>query len=131
MLAVGCNRRTAAAFVGCDVSTIRNTAERDSHFAEQLRQSEHSQEYACLKSIRKAAEQERYWRAAAWVLERKFPDNYGPRGPETITLTQIAEVLNQLSEVIVEEVPVAAYRKRILKRINAISNQLKRGGEPE
>lgn len=125
ILAVGCSRRTAAKFVGCDVSTIRNTAEREPDFAEQLRVTENKQEYMYLQNVQKAAQRERYWRAAAWVLERRFPDDYGRRGPDVVTLAQIKDLLTQFSEIIVEEVPVAEYRKNILKRFNAISENLK------
>lgn len=44
MIAMGGSRRTAAGYVGCSVSTIQNTADRDPQFAESLRR-------ACLLAI--------------------------------------------------------------------------------
>ena len=125
IITVGCGRQTAAKFVGCGVTTIRDTADRDPQFAEQLRQADGKNELAYLRNIKKAAEQERYWRAAAWVLERKFPEDYGRRGPDVITLAQIKELLAQFTEIIVEEVPIPEYRKNILKRFGAVSEGLK------
>ncbi len=130
MLAVGCSRRTAAKFIGCDVKTIANTAEREPAFAERLRQTENSQEYTHLKNIQDAAKQDKYWRAAAWVLERRFPDDYGRRGPHVVTVNQIRELLARFAEIIVEEVPVPEYRKNILKRFTAISAGLKDVSQP-
>lgn len=125
LLAVGCSRRTAAKFVGCDVATIRNTAARDPAFGEKLCETESGEEFKYLRNIKRAAQEEKYWRAAAWVLERRFPDDYGRRGPDVITIAQITDLLTQFAEVIAEEVPIAKYRKNILKRFNAISASLK------
>jgi len=125
ILSVGCSRRTAAAFVGCAPGTVRNTADRDEDFAKQLREAENKHEFNYLKSIRKAATQEKYWRAAAWVLERKYPDQYGRRGPEVITLSQIKDLLARFAEIIAEEVPTDEHRRNILRRLEALSNDLK------
>lgn len=125
ILAMGCSRRAAAKFVGCDVKTIRNTAARDPEFAEQISQADSRNEYEFLKSIRRAAQHEKYWRAAAWVLERRFPNDYGRRGPEVITVDQIAELLIHFTEIITEEIPVGKMRKRVIKRFNAITARLR------
>ena len=124
IVAAGCKREVAAEYVGCDLSTIYRTAQRDADFAEKLRQKELSSEIGYLQNLRKAAQQERYWRAAAWALERINPDKYGRRGPEVITVDQIRALMAQFSEVVVEEVP-ARHRKNILKRLAAISDALK------
>ena len=87
ILAVGCSRRTAASYVGCAVSTIQNTANRDSEFAEQLRQAESHSEIAYLKRIRRATEKDQYWRAAAWVLERRNPRDFARRGPNVLAVS--------------------------------------------
>ena len=125
ILAVGGSREMAAQYVGCSAVTIQNTADRDPTFAERLRRKEKQWEVGYLDRIRVAARHERYWRAAAWALERLNPDRYGRRGPDVITVDQITELLSQFAEIIVEEVPVAKYRKNILKRLDAISCSLK------
>jgi len=124
ILSVGCSRQTAAKYVGCSPATICRTAQREPEFSKQLRQTEGNQELGYLKNIKRAAQQERYWRAAAWVLERKFPNDYGRRGPDVITVGQITEVLARFAEIITEEVPDEEDRKRILKRLGTISARL-------
>lgn len=125
ILAVGGSREMAAGYVGCSPTTIQNTADRDGKFAEQLRRKEKQWEIGYLDSIRTAARNERYWRAAAWALERINPGRYARRSPDAITIDQVKELLKQFAEVIVEEVPVDRYRKAIIKRLDAISGGLK------
>ena len=71
----------AASYVDCAVSTIQNTADRDATFAEKLRQATYNTEVGLLKNIRNAAKKEQYWRAAAWALERRFPERYAAAVP--------------------------------------------------
>lgn len=126
ILSVGCSRRTAAKYVGCAVSTIRNTAQRDPEFAEQLGRAECNLEIAFLGNIQKAARKEQYWRAAAWALERTKPEQYAPRGPNVITVEQIRDVLGELAAFIVEEIPIARYRKSMIKRVDGLIADLRR-----
>ncbi len=125
ILGVGCSRRVASDYVGCAIATIQNTADRDQNFAAKLRKNEHGSEIGYMENIRNAARTERYWRAAAWALERLHPEKYGRRGPDVITVDEIRNLLAQFAEIIVEEVPVAEYRKKILKRLKSISDSLK------
>jgi len=125
ILAVGCSRTVAAQYVGCSVSTIGRTADRDPEFAKQLREKEYGSEVGYLENIRQAAREPRYWRAAAWALERLSPQRYGQRHPDAITIDQVRDLLVQFADIITEEVPVALYRKNVLKRLQAISKQLK------
>jgi len=117
ILSVGCSRRTAARYVGCSPTTIQNTADRDAAFAEELGRAENRAEIGYLKSIQKAAKKEQYWRAAAWALERRNPEDYGPRHPETVTIEELKQLLTQLTQIIVGEVPVSEFRKQILKHV--------------
>ena len=126
IIAVGCSRTVAAAYVGCAISTIQNTADRDPTFAEKLRQAACATELGLLKSIRNAAAKEQYWRAAAWALERRFPERYALRGPDVITLEQVTELLGQFSDIVTEEVP-GRFRKGVLKRLEELARSL---GEP-
>ncbi len=131
ILWVGCTRRTAARYVGCAVSTIQNTAHRDAEFARDLRQAEYQSEIGYLKNIQQAAKQEQHWRAAAWALERRNPKDYARRGPDVITVDQIKQLLAQLAEIVVQEVPVPRYRKSILRRLDVLTAGLQRSVEDE
>jgi hypothetical protein len=130
ILTVGCSRRTAARYVGCAVSTIQNTADRDGGFAEKLRRAENQHEFTYLRNIQQAAKKPQYWRAAAWVLERVFPEKYARRGPEVITVDQIRQVLARFAEIIVAEVPVARYRQDIIKRLEGLTRSLCPSSQP-
>ena len=71
-----------------------------------------------MKSINAAARQERYWKAAAWILERRNPEEYRLRSPGTFNEREFKFIITQLSEMIVEEVKSPAHRKRLLARID-------------
>ncbi len=134
IIGVGCSQNVAAQYVGCAASTIPRTAERDPAFAEQLRQARCNAELSLVKNIRDAARKEQYWRAAAWALERGFPEKYARRGPDVITIEQVGILLARFAEIVVEEVP-EAYRKAILKKTDAMARglgvKMHREGEDE
>lgn len=124
ILAVGCSRATAARYVGCHPDTIRNTALRDEAFAEALGQAESKHEVRHLTFINKAAEEGRYWRAAAWALERRFPSRYGRRRGDLFTAEQVSHVLAQFAGAILDEVPDAEQQERILARLTGLTERL-------
>jgi hypothetical protein len=74
LVSTGICRTSAARYVGCSLSTLRRTCDRDPQFAEQLRQAEATTERSALAAIREQAT--RSWRAAAWLLERLHTDRY-------------------------------------------------------
>jgi hypothetical protein len=121
ILSMGCSQSMAAKYVGCAPATIRREAARDAKFAKKLREAKGNAELGLVKNIRKAANKEQYWRAAAWALERMFPEKYARRGPDVITAEQLAQVLAQLAERIIEQVPVDAYRKNIVKAVESLA----------
>src|SRR6516225_3919571 len=93
LLSLGYSRNMAAEYVGCDPSTISRTAKRDEAFRSQLADAESETSIDALRLIRHTGSQERYWRAAAWVLERRHPDEYGRRAPNTFTGEQVMRIL--------------------------------------
>jgi hypothetical protein len=118
LLTVGCSRTTAARYVNCDPKTIYNTAQRDREFADELARAETSAEYAYLARLFKAGDDPKYWRAAAWALERMHPDRFGVRSPDSITPGQFTILLGRLTEMLIEEIPVEMYRKKVLARLD-------------
>jgi hypothetical protein len=118
ILSTGCDRRTAANYVGCDPKTIYNTVQKDREFADQLFNRQSVAELAHLANINRAGRQPCYWRTSAWHLERLNPGKYVRRSPDTITPQQLNQILTGMMEALVEEVPVARFRKRIIARMN-------------
>jgi len=117
ILSVGCSRRIAAGYVGCHPDTIQNTAERDPVFAEQLSRALYLAGVSNLTNIQQAGKEGRYWRAAAWLLERRYPEEFGTRRPELMTPKQMHQVVVQFAEILAAEIPQAKVRQRVLTRL--------------
>lgn len=124
VLAMGGSRRLAARYVGCAPSTIVRTAERDPLFRDQLLQAEGQHELLYLRNIQAAAKREQYWRAAAWMLERRYPERYAQLRPGTVTVQQIIELLAQFAEIVVQEVPDGEHQQRVLARLELLGTNL-------
>jgi hypothetical protein len=129
ILAVGCTRAVAADYVGCCVQTIRNTALRDESFAAELLQAESKHEILHLTHINKAATEGRYWRAAAWALERKYPDRYAARRAHAITVDQMSQALAQFADLVFAEVTGDDDRRRIGERLEELTAGLRAAAE--
>jgi len=84
LVSAGDSLAGAAQYVGCSVRTIRREAERNEQFGHKLREAELAARLAPLKAMRKATET--HWRAAAWMLERTRPEQFGPNalGPKEL-----------------------------------------------
>ncbi len=130
ILSVGCSRRTAARFVGCSAKAIQEAADRDPDFAQRLRRAEHKAEVGCLKNVQQAAGQDKHWRASVWALERLNPEDFAPRKPEAMTLERFNAMMAQLADALVADIPVARYRKAVLRRLDRLMAEL-RAGRPE
>ncbi len=128
ILSVGCPRYVAARYVGCSPTTIARTAARDPQFAARLRQAQASVELAFLRRIGKAADKEQYWRAAAWALERMFPQRYARRDPrDTFDARQVQAALEVLAELLCEFLPPAA-RRELNRRLARAVDHLRHDG---
>jgi hypothetical protein len=119
MLANGSSRRVAARFVGCAPSTITRTAARDPEFAGQLARAEEGVEVHALRAIRTAAENERHWRAAAWLLERRNPEDFASRPPRLYTPAQVVEMFSRVLATLCDEID-DEHRRRALERLDAL-----------
>jgi hypothetical protein len=75
LVAQGVFRRAAAATVDLPDRTFYDWLNRYPIFREKIEAAELKCVTVCLKNIHKAAEQGR-WQAAAWVLERRFPEHF-------------------------------------------------------
>lgn len=131
IVSVGCSRRTAARYLGCSPSTIRREAQRDRAFGDELSKAESKAQILFMQNILAAARKEQYWRAAAWALERLNPEEFAPRSPDAITIDQVRRLLSEFAQIIVDEVPVARYRKRILRRLARVTSRMEKPEEDE
>ena len=65
---------------------------------------------------------EKHWRASVWWLERRVPERYGKRVPEAISQEQIHQIIEHLSDAIVEEIADEGTRERLLQRFTKIAS---------
>ena len=86
---------------GCSHTTIARTAQRDPDFAAELDAAEHNAEIEALRQIRKAAKTDRYWRAAAWLLERTNPRDFARLTPATLTEEDACNLAMRMVEPVV------------------------------
>ena len=124
----------AAKYVGCHWSTITRTADRDASFGKLLMQAETSHEVLHLKAMLEAAKDARYWRAAAWVLERMYPNRYGARKAGQITPDQIRHLLDQFASIVLDEMESVQERSRVIARLEELLAELPpsaEGTEPQ
>ena len=126
LLQKGCSRAVAARIVGCELDEIRREAERNPSFRDLIQQAESKHEKQHLDHINDAAKENKNWRAAVWMLERRYPARYGPRKPGTLTTGQVVELLDRFAATIVEEIPDVELRERIMHRLGEATHAIPR-----
>jgi hypothetical protein len=82
MMAGGCSVRDAAHYIGCSFKTIRREMKRDPVFKKALQSSELYAQLNPLRSMQQAIGT--HWRAAAWFLERAFPERFARHSLATL-----------------------------------------------
>jgi hypothetical protein len=112
LVSAGCGIAHAARYVGTSAITVRREALRNPEFYEQLRNAELSAQVVPLQALKKAAQT--HWRAAAWYLERKHPDEFGRRNVERYTVQQVEALLCEFYEAIFTGID----DKEIVDRVN-------------
>ena len=119
LLSLGCSRRIAARYVGCAASTITRTAARDPAFADQIAQAESNLEIELLGAVRQAARSDRYWRAAAWLLERKNPQDYFKRPQQNYTPDNVTQLFAAILDSLRTQLP-APQRNLALQQLSTL-----------
>jgi len=126
ILAVGGTRRLAGRYVGCSGEAIRKSAERDKAFRDALDKAESQHELSELQRIQTAAKKEQYWRAAAWLLERTYPDRYLARRRNFLSPAQWIGAMTTFAELIAERMPDKRHRQWVLDAMRSVIEQMKR-----
>jgi hypothetical protein len=119
MLANGSSRRVAAHYVGVAPSTITRTIERDPEFAEQVAKAESALEIQALRNIRNAAQSGKYWRASAWLLERKNQIDFRERPLNIMTDEEVHDLLSWFVILMEEELP-EVHIDKVLEKLQEI-----------
>ena len=117
LISGGFSVRHAARYVGCSANTIQRELERNAEFQKAFRRSQMLVQLNPLRAMQLAAAT--HWRAAAWLLERMFPERFGRRQPAGFTAKQARALLSELVEIVKSEVRDPARCERMQKRITA------------
>ena len=117
VLSVGCSRAAAARCVRCSPHILLREITEHPLFAEQVAKAEEGIEVFCLSNLRKAAQKEQYWRAAAWMLERRLPDRYGTKKAKTLTAEHVQKFMATCMQIVAEELPDKERREKIINRL--------------
>ena len=119
LVANGSSRNVAARYVGCAASTIIRTAMRDPDFGVELARAEHTAEIALLRAIQAAGKMPQHSCAAAWLLERRNPEDFAPRPPLLMTEQEMADTLAQFAHIIHKDMSEEDY-ERALQKIDGV-----------
>jgi hypothetical protein len=88
------SRQLAAAKAGIHYSTLARAFHADEDFAEALSNAVEVFKMTHLANIARASKKD--WNASKWILERKFPEEYGRRNADAMTPAQVTSALTQL-----------------------------------
>jgi len=114
----------AARYVDCAASTIRRECRRNPNFDTELRRAGLTGELCPLQAIREAAR--KYWRAAAWLLERLDPERFGKQNPRHIKPDQLEAFSSIIMEIVGREVANPQERHRIYDKISELQKSTER-----
>jgi hypothetical protein len=90
---------------------------RDPDFKKQLERSELFAQLSPLRSMQQAVST--HWRAAAWFLERAYPERFGRRSPAALGPRQARELCDEVRRIVLDEVPDPLLCVRIENRIRS------------
>jgi hypothetical protein len=124
VLALGCDWQTATGIVGCSLADIRRAMRLDLQFAADARRSEAGAELKCMRTIQKAAEDPKNWRACVWWLERHAPERFGPRSAGAVTARQLKAYIAILAEVIGNSSEGPMDRETIIARLKSFAESV-------
>ena len=126
LLARGNSRRVVANFLGCAPSTITRTAERDPQFAAEVARAQQAAQVRLIDAVNNAANQERYWRAAAWLLERINPEDFMLRAPDTYTALEVVQITGKMARLIASQLP-EQHREMVAENLDAVLQEFAAG----
>jgi hypothetical protein len=116
MLRLGGDRSMAADYARCHSATLRAEMRRDPEFANQVIQAELRNESSFLRVIQEAGKDPKQWRAAAWALERLYPERYARRPGNTLTAEQVHQLMSEVTEIVASEL-AKTDRQRVSARL--------------
>lgn len=129
MIGVGCSLRTVSRLAGCAESTVRRRLRNNREFAARLRKAEQHCELVCLRQVQLAGQKN--WRAAAWLLERSNPLEYGPTKPEVMKPYQVRGILQQFADILTKGIKNPEDRRRVGNDLRELTTHPSRYADSE
>jgi hypothetical protein len=126
ILSVGCDRQTAADFIGCRLSDIRDGMQSDVQFLTHVRRVEAGAELTHMRCVQEATKEKKDWRAAVWWLERRSPERFGRRSPGAVTARQLKTFVTILIDTLSSEITHPDDRQRVMNRIREIGDAVEK-----
>ena len=122
LVAVGCSLSTVARYLGVHRETLRRNAVRHPEFGKRLAQAAASLEWSHLRKVTQASG--RSWRASAWMLERINPQRFGRRKADSISRSELNDVLDILTRILTEEINDPQARQQVLLRLQELHSHI-------
>jgi hypothetical protein len=124
ILSVGCDRETAANFIGRSLTDIVRAMRQDADFSASVRRTEAAAELNHMRTVQNAAKDEKNWRAAVWWLERRSPERFGSRGAGTVTTRHLRAFLSLIGDCLNSDIHDANDRERVLARLQEFQSMV-------
>lgn len=124
VVSAGFSIERAAHYVDCAPSTIRRECRRNPQFDKEIRRACLSAQLSPLQAIREAAR--KYWRAAAWLLERLDPERFGKQRPGEVKPEELEAYISIIADIIGREIADPHERQRIYDKIDALQKSTDR-----
>jgi hypothetical protein len=124
ILSVGCDRETAANFVGCSIPDIGRLMQEDPAFAANVRRAEAGTELGHMRNVQQAAKEAKNWRASVWWLERRAPERFGRRGAGEVTFRQLDAFMEIVADILTDAIHEPDNRQRVLAKLNQVVTML-------
>lgn len=120
-LRIGCTRDDAAASAGICARTLRNEIARNSVFAAAVGLAQAIGKQRLVARVNRSSRDD--WKAAAWLLERRWPKEWGKRSPDAVTPEQMASAIGRVVAMILEVVP-QRYHNRVAAQVNQLTGKI-------
>lgn len=120
LVSAGAGIQSAARYVGCSRSTVYHEAQQDEEFRQQLRRAKATVALSPLQALRRAYQEN--WRAAAWMLERTEPEQFGRSYRNAFGRRELAALARDLMAVVRDEIDHPIQCDRAIERMRALIN---------
>ncbi|MEM8946563.1 MAG: hypothetical protein AAGD11_15430 [Planctomycetota bacterium] len=120
LISAGVSLRRAAEYVGCSYVTVYRERRRDDEFRNALGRAKATRQLAPLQMMRQSAQT--HWRAAAWLLERLDPEQFGRRRPHAFGASELRSLASDLMAIFDDAIDRPELREQVSQQVQATVN---------